>query len=631
MKRAHLIQSITACLFVLWSAVSLYLQAQDGYIHGELKPGSYSVGFKVFHKYDNARYFKPEISDQGTLTSKPSPRPMQIAVWYPAQKSDGSEFMALRDFYHLDATVEDPAVQVTEELKQQLDQNFVSQMIFTGPSDQEKLKSFLDLPTRAVAEAEPVAGSFPLVIYSPREYRGVYYNTQLIEYLVSHGFIVAATPNKDFYSASVQGPLTTGVMMAHVDDLRYVKGFMSHFPHVDMGRVGVVGWAWGAMPAIALADSDPTISAVVSLDGNIRFEGQQSMLTNYPGFSKSEFSTPLIHLETGGGGLNGADYSFYDELKFADAYHVTFRDAHWFTPSTYFYLVHGKGSANPDQFDFELIDRAHDGIIEYTQHFLSAYLKKDSHADEWINASSTEQGFAEGTIRKKSKQGDLLPPTSGIFSNLFVEKGPEVAVEVWNRVKREHPDYQVANAGDLNGLGYMLMWQGRTSDAVEAFKLQVEEYPDLPNAWDSMGEGYKNNGDDQLAIEAFQKALSLNPPEFVKSNSVNLLSELGVQYQAPEPYPLSGKEAKKLEGSYSYSLNGQAVKTEIFWESGKLNASVEGQSDLELRPLAADLFWAFQDNQAVGMTLLFKLNRRGGASEIAVTTPQGQQVIAIRG
>ena len=631
MKHAKLIQPITATLFVLWTLVSICLQAQDGYIHGDLKPGSYHVGFKVFHEYDASRMFKPEISEEGTLSSKPAPRPMQIAVWYPAQKSDNARYMALRDFYYLDATVEDPTVQVTDEMKHQLDQRFTNQTIFTGPADAQKIGSFLDLDTRALAEAHAVEGSFPLIIYSPREYRGVYYNTVLIEHLVSHGFIVAATPNKDFMSASIQGALSTDVLMAHIDDLRFVKGFMSDFPHVDMSQIGVVGWAWGAMPAIALAESDPNISAVVSLDGNIRFPQAQSVLPDVPGFSTADFSTPILHLETGSGGLNGADYTFYDELNFADAYHVTFRDAQWFTPSTFFYLVHGKGTANPDQFDFEAIDKAHDGMVTYAQRFLSAYLQKDGHAKHWLEGSVADQGFTEETVRKKAKAGGLLPPTSTIFANLFATRGPEAALNVWDRVKHEQPDYQIANAGDLNGLGYMLMWQGRMDDAVEAFKLQVREFPHLPNAWDSMGEGYKNNGDDQLAIEAFQKSLSLNPPEFVKSNSVRLLSELGVEYHAPDPYPLSSKEAKKLEGTYTYSLNGQEVSTLIKWDNGKLMALTDGQPDIELLPQSKDTFWAMQNNQAVGMTLLFNLEGRGSAQEISVTTPQGQQVTATRG
>ena len=630
MKRIHSIHILTTGLFVLWSLTSLYLRAQDGYIHGDLKPGSYQVGFKVFHEYDASRTFKAEITEDGVLSSKPAPRPMQIAVWYPSQENDHIQYMAYRDYYHLDATVEDPSVHVTEALKKQMDQNFVNQPIFTGPSNPEKLKSFLELPTKAIYEAEAREGSFPLIIYAPREYRGVYYNTQLIEYLVSHGFIVAVTPNKDLMSATVQSPPSTEVLMTHVNDLRFVKGFMSQFPYVDMSRVGLIGWSWGAMPALALADADPNISAVVSLDGNIRFAGQQSLLTNVPGFSTADFSTPFMHVQTGGGWLNNIDYSFYDQVKFADAYHVTFKDAQWFAASTYFYLVHGKGMANPEQFDFELMDKAHDGMVEYTLQFFSAYLQHNNHAKQWLNENTSHQGFAEDTVLKKQKDGSILPPSASIFSSLFINNGSDAAIKVWNRVKHDNPEYQIANAGDLNALGYALISQGRAQDAIIAFKLQVEEYPELPNAWDSMGEGYKNNGDDQLAIEAFKKSLSLNPPEFVKANSINLLGELGVKYEGPDSYSLSPKEAKRLEGAYTYSVNGQQVTSSIKWQEGKLIGQTEGQPDIELLPRSADTFWAFQNEQALGMTLSFNIEGSGPVNELIMITPQGQKLTAVR-
>ena len=52
---------------------------------------------------------------------------------------------------------------------------------------------------------------------------------------------------------------------------------------------------------------------------------------------------------------------------------------------------------------------------------------------------------------------------------------------------------------------------------------------------------------------------------------------------------------------------------------------------IELLPQSKDTFWAMQNDQAVGMTLLFILEGRGSAKELSVTTPQGQQVTATRG
>jgi cytochrome c-type biogenesis protein CcmH/NrfG len=46
---------------------------------------------------------------------------------------------------------------------------------------------------------------------------------------------------------------------------------------------------------------------------------------------------------------------------------------------------------------------------------------------------------------------------------------------------------------------------------VAIFRLNVEQYPESANAWDSLGEGYLAAGDRALAEEAYAKSLELDP------------------------------------------------------------------------------------------------------------------------
>ncbi len=55
-------------------------------------------------------------------------------------------------------------------------------------------------------------------------------------------------------------------------------------------------------------------------------------------------------------------------------------------------------------------------------------------------------------------------------------------------------------------------------------------YPDDPNSYDSLGEGYMSIGDQELAIEAFKRSLSMNAAANVRANSIKLLKELGAEY-----------------------------------------------------------------------------------------------------
>lgn len=107
-------------------------------------------------------------------------------------------------------------------------------------------------------------------------------------------------------------------------------------------------------------------------------------------------------------------------------------------------------------------------------------------------------------------------------AGLLNQKGD---TENYNKLMDEAAE--MANIGQLNFLGYQLMGQGNITKAIEMFKLNVERNPDNANVHDSLGEAYKNNGDNKLAIESFKKSLSLNPPPGVKANSERLLKELG--------------------------------------------------------------------------------------------------------
>lgn len=63
----------------------------------------------------------------------------------------------------------------------------------------------------------------------------------------------------------------------------------------------------------------------------------------------------------------------------------------------------------------------------------------------------------------------------------------------------------------LNLIGYALLRSGRPAVAVEAFKLNVEVYPESWNAHDSLGEGYAAVGDVRRAIASYERSLALNP------------------------------------------------------------------------------------------------------------------------
>ncbi|HEX8502891.1 MAG TPA: alpha/beta hydrolase-fold protein [Pyrinomonadaceae bacterium] len=61
----------------------------------------------------------------------------------------------------------------------------------------------------------------------------------------------------------------------------------------------------------------------------------------------------------------------------------------------------------------------------------------------------------------------------------------------------------------MNQVGYQLLGQGNTEEAVAAFKLNVERYPNSANVYDSLGEAYERAGKTELALPNYEKAHAL--------------------------------------------------------------------------------------------------------------------------
>jgi hypothetical protein len=147
------------------------------------------------------------------------------------------------------------------------------------------------------------------------------------------------------------------------------------------------------------------------------------------------------------------------------------------------------------------------GYMNAAQYCLNAHTN-ETEAMKWIDVS----------IKNNKNFQNLM-----VKSQLLLQTGnkPES-----NKVMEEA--IKLADANQINIMGYQLMGLGKTKRAIEIFQVNVKRNPNDANAYDSLGEAYKKNGDKELAIKNFKKSLSLNPPDYIKNNSIKNLKELGV-------------------------------------------------------------------------------------------------------
>lgn len=111
----------------------------------------------------------------------------------------------------------------------------------------------------------------------------------------------------------------------------------------------------------------------------------------------------------------------------------------------------------------------------------------------------------------ESLTGQGKKPASEPLTQTIMDKGVEAAIEQYRDLKANHADGYTFTENDLNMLGYQLLWREMNEPAIAIHKLNIEEYPDSANPYDSLGETYEASGRVELAIEAYEKALELNP------------------------------------------------------------------------------------------------------------------------
>ena len=77
---------------------------------------------------------------------------------------------------------------------------------------------------------------------------------------------------------------------------------------------------------------------------------------------------------------------------------------------------------------------------------------------------------------------------------------------------REDPAHvYLETESEVNRLGYELLRENRTDEAIEIFRLNVEAYPKSANTYDSLAEAYLKKGNKDEAIKYYSKALEVNP------------------------------------------------------------------------------------------------------------------------
>lgn len=198
----------------------------------------------------------------------------------------------------------------------------------------------------------------------------------------------------------------------------------------------------------------------------------------------------------------------------------------------------------------------------------------------------------------------------------FAEGGAEVGTERYRQLVDDAPD-QVTE-GLVNRLGYYLVRKKKFSEAVSAFRLNAEAYPESSNVYDSLGEGLLAAGEYEAAIASYRKAKELNPES---GNPVRFIAWIGEAIEArKQPVRMSADDLARLAGEYG---DGR-----VTFDDGVLSFESEWVGEtLQLEPMTRDTFGVVGHED---VRVRFEMGADGEPARLVVMTASGRSQVSER-
>ena len=200
-----------------------------------------------------------------------------------------------------------------------------------------------------------------------------------------------------------------------------------------------------------------------------------------------------------------------------------------FTEDTKFIAGHGREYSVADMKNYyklmtetaELVKKGLDNGRTADEMKKSKILEKWS---EWGTGFITQDTWIDAIVTSYSTK-EAIELESVVVPLFFTmkEKNIKAAVLQFHELKKTHSKEYNFSEAHLNFFGYYLLGKERFTDAIEIFKLNVEENPGSSNVYDSLGEGYMMNGDIKLAKKNYNLSLKLNPNN---QNAKDMLKKL---------------------------------------------------------------------------------------------------------
>ena len=503
---------------VLFGAMSL-AQAASGFVFSN-EPGQHGVGLRIVQQYDYSRTYKGRIDMlTGQRSAGERARPLQTLIWYPAAK--GGATVHYIDYLRAIATEENfdrPTAEIDKLTATRISSSWNELSVATIRGEEAR-------PMWAVRDAKPAAGKFPVVIYAPSFNASAHENVDLCEYLASQGYVVISTAAIGPHGRSMTNDLE-GVE-AQAGDIEFLVGYAQTLPQADAAHVGVIGYSWGGLANVLAAARDNRISALVSLDGSVRYFPELVRSAKY--VSPERLTAPFMYvaarprsMEEHAARKFDMSSNLLNDIKYADFYKLTMNPMEHPHFSSEFQRFAPDGGRAFTEYTREETSLAMSWMARYVAQFLDAYLKNDATGLAFLTNAPATNGVPAHMLMLDKRTSRGLPPTMETFAAGLGQRGFSHAAAVYADMQKKDADFKLDEQVLVNW-GYQLLRADKVKESIEIFKLATIVDPKSANAFDSLAEAYQQYNDKPLAIKNYQRSLELNP---ANTNAVARLKTL---------------------------------------------------------------------------------------------------------
>ena len=480
--------------------------AQSRLLWGSLKPGPDAVGFRVQYQLDQSREYDPPFRGDSTSFPTHHPRPIMVAIWYPAQRS-ATPPMRYREYFAVAPTT-GPLVAFGARVAQAT--RTIAGEEITGddagamtPADSIGFARLLDTRTMAVRNAVPATGRHPVLLYHPGLGGSYEDNSVLFEYLASRGFIVISSPFPDPDGSNI---VVSGDIPGSFADLSFLTAFARSLPNADADRIGVMGHSYGAWVSFAWAAStDAPVRALITLDSGFEYDS----LTAGPELLQLHMKTHRTAIRAST--LRVASTERSPHFEYLDSYlRLAPRYGASITSLKHNdYLTHGAIGPDllPEKWPDARKDRraSYDQLCELVGTFLDASLRQLPAARTLLADVATHSG-PDSRLSLRFTPASPPPPTQRQMALLLQQRGAAATMELL----RAFP--AVAQSKMVGGL-ITLVSDGDLGTALPALRVAENAYPGNVGIQTLLGRVLLRTGDRSGAEAAFRKGLALMPTD----------------------------------------------------------------------------------------------------------------------